>query len=296
MSSSTAKQQHAHLRSILESKKMALEIKRKKKIRRSNKILISLGLIVIIFLSNAFYFKNTILLNNHEFLYFIMSILLGLSLVTRSIGDEDQVFLKIMESLELIDISEKYPEFCKEAAEKLDDATSTLEQLLEYDEKRVIFSWYSNIKKLEKDFISKLKYRAVPALREGDLIRPLSKKEDLLLNIALVFTESNTNQMKTVNEVLDGYDEIQPNGKDKISLMSFSRFRSGKISSLIITIIIGFVSISIITFTYCLFTIHSFIDLISDPKYFILGGLAVSALITTFFTSVKDTSELSFKR
>lgn len=274
------------MRQVLEAKKISLELNRRKNIKRSNRILTSLILLfIIIFISNTYYFTNTFLIEFGFIFYVMAPILSGLYILTKSLETEDKAFLKIMESLELIEKGQTDPEVCKEAAEKLDDAVNILEGLIGLETSRVSSSWYSAINELEKDFIRKLKYRAVPALRGGipGSLRIEYKTVALLEHIARVLIESDTKQMEIVNDILDRYEEIQPNGKDKISLIYFSRFRASKIGNMIITIITGFISISIISFTYCLFTIHNFIDLISDPKFFILGGLAVSALIATFF-------------
>lgn len=279
------------MRQVLEAKKTSLELERRKSIKISKGFLFLFGLLFIILFSNVYYFKNAMILNNPEPFFIAMPILAGLSLIMRYQGNEDRVFLNIMESLELVDKGQTDPEVRKQAAKKLEDATNKLERLLGLDTSRVRLLWYSKVKEVEKEFIRKLKYRAVPALRGGILgsIRT-NGTIHMLEQIARVFIEQDIGQMKVVNNLLEAYTEIQPNGKDKSSLIYFSRLRTGKIGSLIIILIIGFTSISIISFTYCLFTIHNFIDLISDPKFFILGGLAASALISPFFPRVKDTS------
>jgi len=225
----------------LETKKISLELKRQKNIKRSNRILTSLILLFIILISNTYYFKNTFLLE-FDFIFYVMApIISGLYIVTKSLESEDKAFLKIMESLELLEKGQTDPEVCKEATEKLDDAVNILEGLIGLETSRVSSLWYSKINELEKDFIRKLKYRAVPALREGmqGSIRREYQIVALLENIAMVFIESDTKPMEIVNDILESYDEIVISDK-KVYREIITTFTDTKIGKAVIAIIAGF--------------------------------------------------------
>jgi len=265
------------LRPVLEAKKASLELERKKHIKISNGFAFLSGLLFIILFSNLYYFKNSILLNIPEPFFIAIPILLGLSLVMRSQRAEDQVFLKIMESLELLEKGPIDPEVRKHAAEKFEDATNRLERFIH--KSRVSPLWYSKFRELEEDFVRKLKYRAVPALREGMLgsIRTDNTTVHMLEHIALVFIKQDTGQMKVVNDLLEGYDEIVTNEKSK--LRSFYESRIGKP---IVVLFSAYALLSVGTFIFALFTNQNFYGIISDPSFFILGGLLITGLILQF--------------
>jgi len=242
-------------------------------------MLILLALSFIIYFSNAYYFKNAILLES-ELIFIMMPLLTGLSLI--SIGFiEDSIFLTVMESLELLEKSPTDPEVRKQAAKKLENATNELERSLGTKKGREGPIWHSKVNELEKEFIRKLKYRAIPALREGRLavIRTGNLSIHELEHIALVFIESGTGQMEIVNEMLENYDEIITVGKYENFLMSFYRSRIFNPS---ISIISGFTGLLILIFIYSLLTKQIFYDLIYDPTLVISGSLTASMLVYTF--------------
>lgn len=261
------------MRQVLEAKKISLEIEREKNIKISNGFLFISGLLSIILFSNLYYFKNTILLNFPEPFFIAIPILAGVSAIMRSQRAEDQVFLLTMESLELIDKGRTDPEFQKHAAEKLEDATKRLDRFLK--KTRISPSWYSKVGEIEKDFISKLKYRAVPALRGGMLgsIRT-NGKIHMLEHIAMVFIEQDIGQMKVVNDLLEGYTEIVTIEKSKLR-----SFYESKIGKPIVTLVSGYTALSVGTYIYALYFNQNFYGIISNPSFFILGGLTTTIFI-----------------
>ncbi len=272
------------MRQDLETKKTSLELKRKENKKRSNRISNFLLLLLFISISNTVYFKNPILLDTQLIFY---PLIIGLFLMSWGLspnGYEDNAFLKIMESLELLEKGQTDPEIRKHAAQKLEDATNTLEVYIGIETDQVSPLWHSKVNELEKDFIRKLKYRAVPALRDG---RPASINMGSfttheLEHIALVFIEQDTGQMKLVNDLLEDYDEIVINGKDKISINSFYR---SQIGNPIIKFISAYSLLIGIVFLYTIIFNKNFYEVISDPTIFISGGLVAIALIDRIFRS-----------
>jgi len=278
-------------RAVLETKKTSLELKRKKNIKISNGFALLSGLLCIILFSNLYYFKNAIILNNQGLFFAIIPILFGLSLVMRSQGAEDQVFLAIMESLELLEKGPIDTEICKHAAEKFEDATNRLERFL--NKSRINPSWYSKFRELEEDFVRKLKYRAVPALRGGMLgsIRT-NGTIHMLEHIAMVFIEHDIEQMKVVNDLLEGYDEIVTN--EKFSLRSFYVIRlflgllyGDFIPLPIVSIILGELMLLAFILIYSQSAGMDFYKLIFDPILFIPGSLASMSLAYNFLKERK---------
>jgi len=117
-------------RAVLKDKKTSLELNREKSIRISYGFLFLSGLLFIILFNDVYYIKNPILSNIHVPFLISIPILAGLSLIMRYQRYEDKVYLIIMESLDLHDKGLTDPEFYKQAAEKLEDATNRLERSL----------------------------------------------------------------------------------------------------------------------------------------------------------------------
>jgi len=271
----------ARLRLAQEADK--IESNRKKKIKRATLFLIPIGVLFLIFIFNIYIFKIAIIFEFQIIFLFIGPIFSGFVLVFISHSDKDRVFLKMMETLELLDKDRIDPEVREDAAEKLEEAIDGLERFLRSQKDRLEPSWYSEVKELEKDFIDKLKHRAVPALRDRSLAT--TKTENLTMRIiyqiALVFISPDIKQMEIVNDLLEDYDEILPDIKDEISLISrvssTADIMYRSIPLTILSIIFGNTGFLILMFIYSLFTTYTLIDLILNPELFILGSLTASS-------------------
>jgi len=215
-----------------------------------------------------------------EFLFIILAFLPIVYIPSYNEGDK--LFLKIMESIELIEEGTKEPELLEKAAKKLEDATKRLDYLIEQDKEKSTLIWHSKILETETEFVEKLKYHAIPALKNG----LLSLVE--LQFIALTFIEPDIKQVILVTNFLEKYPEIIP-AHSRVRTLFRDLLYGDLIPLPIVSIGLGSLIFFILLFLYSQATVHDFYGLIYEPKIFIPGILAAIALAHSILKGRKIT-------
>ena len=246
-------------------------------------ILFGITLILTPFV-NGYLIKYPFIYYYHEFIFYIGIIIFGAGISLMDLDAQDEIFINVMDAINLIMEGQNSPIILEKATENLKKAAIKMESL-SIKISSINSKYYDDTIKKEKEFIYNVSNRGVEALRSGSL----SKQE--LISIAKVFLYDDISYLDQANKILAKFDE-----KPKKTLVSkiifminnhkyYKFLRKTNTGKFILSFVLGIISFTISTYLYSYFS-HQELSVIINNPYFIIS--VPITFITLFFNYIKN--------